>query len=61
MSTAHTEPASVDCARLSAPPTRILSYLPSHAYYQTYFKSTLLAYDLDLSAKEVFSNMRSLF
>ena len=59
MSTAHTEPAAVDCARLSAKQARILEYLRTHADDQTYFKSRLIADDLDLSAKEVGANMRA--
>jgi DNA-binding MarR family transcriptional regulator len=59
MSTAHTEPAAVDHARLSAKQARILEYLRAHAGDQTYFKSRLIADDLDLSAKEVGANMRA--
>jgi hypothetical protein len=38
---------------------RILSYLTENAE-QTYFKSRLIADDLDLSAKEVGANMRAI-
>ena len=59
MSTAHTEPAAVDHARLSTTQARILEYLRAHVDDQTYFKSRLIADDLDLSAKEVGANMRA--
>jgi hypothetical protein len=59
MSTAHTEPAAVDHARLSTTQARILEYLRTHVDDQTYFKSRLIADDLDLSAKEVGANMRA--
>lgn len=38
----------------------ILDYLADHADEQTYFKSRLIGEELDLSAKEVGSNMASL-
>ena len=59
MSTARTESAAVDHARLSAKQARILEYLRTRAADQTYFKSRLIADDLDLSAKEVGANMRA--
>ena len=59
MSTARTEPAAVDHARLSTTQARILEYLRTHVDDQTYFKSRLIADDLDLSAKEVGANMRA--
>jgi hypothetical protein len=59
MSTAHTEPAAADYARLSTTQARILEYLRTHVDDQTYFKSRLIADDLDLSAKEVGANMRA--
>ncbi len=43
---------------LSDKQRRILEYLRSNAGDQTYFKSRLIADDLDLSAKEVGANMR---
>jgi DNA-binding MarR family transcriptional regulator len=39
---------------------RILSYLRDHADDQTYFKSRLIAEDLDLTAKEVGANMTAI-
>lgn len=55
-------------ASVSAPPARdltekqyaILEYLADNADEQTYFKSRLIGEELDLSAKEVGSNMASL-
>ena len=38
----------------------ILDYLQEHADQQTYFKSRLIGEELDLSPKEVGSNMASL-
>ncbi|ELZ91762.1 hypothetical protein C440_15649 [Haloferax mucosum ATCC BAA-1512] len=43
---------------LSEKQRRILEYLRTNAGTQTYFKSRLIAEDLDLSAKEVGANMR---
>ncbi|ELZ92769.1 MULTISPECIES: DUF7123 family protein [Haloferax] len=43
---------------LSEKQRRILDYLRSNAGAKTYFKSRLIADDLDLSAKEVGANMR---
>jgi len=58
MSTARVEPASgVGTAALSEKQERILEYLRERADEQTYFKSRLIADDLDLSAKEVGANM----
>ncbi|MES3162462.1 MAG: hypothetical protein PPP55_13005 [Halorubrum sp.] len=59
MSTAHTEPAPVTAAALSEKQTRILEYLRANAGDRTYFKSRLIADDLDLSAKEVGANMHA--
>jgi DNA-binding MarR family transcriptional regulator len=39
---------------------RILQYLSENAGTQTYFKSRLIAEDLDLTAKEVGANMRAI-
>jgi hypothetical protein len=39
---------------------RILSYLREHADTQTYFKSRLIADDLDMTAKEVGANMTAI-
>ena len=39
---------------------RILSYLREEARMRTYFKSRLIGEDLDLSAKEVGSNMTAI-
>ncbi len=57
MSTAQTEPASVEPTGLSTKQARILEYLRANADDRTYFKSRLIADDLDLSAKEVGANM----
>ncbi|MFW6321955.1 MAG: DUF7123 family protein [Halohasta sp.] len=45
---------------LSAKQRRILAYLRERAADQTYFKSRLIADDLDMSAKEVGANMTPL-
>lgn len=45
---------------LSEKQRRILEYLRRNADSQMYFKSRLIAEDLDLSAKEVGANMRPL-
>jgi hypothetical protein len=42
---------------LSEKQRRILTYLREHAAEQTYFKSRLIAEELDLSPKEVGANM----
>ncbi len=42
---------------LSQKQRRILEYLRSHAEERTYFKSRLIAEDLDMTAKEVGANM----
>ncbi len=57
MSTAHAEPAPIDAAGLSEKQVQILEYLRANAADRTYFKSRLIADDLDLSAKEVGANM----
>ncbi|WP_418282944.1 DUF7123 family protein [Halorubrum sp. DTA98] len=56
MSTAHADPTTASTG-LSDKQTRILVYLHEHADSRTYFKSRLIADDLDLSAKEVGANM----
>jgi hypothetical protein len=53
------EPPSVETA-LSEKQRRILTYLREHAVEQTYFKSRLIGEELDLSAKEVGTNMTAL-
>jgi hypothetical protein len=45
---------------LSEKQRRILRYLRANAGERTYFKSRLIAEELDLSAKEVGANMRAL-
>ncbi len=46
-----------DSKSLSDKQRRILKYLQNHASDRTYFKSRLIAADLELSAKEVGTNM----
>jgi len=57
MSTARLESVASTPAALSAKQARILQYLRENASEQTYFKSRLIADELDLSAKEVGANM----
>jgi len=57
MSTVQSDAAVVEPAGLSAKQARILRYLRENAGDRTYFKSRLIADDLDLSAKEVGANM----
>ena len=57
MSTAQLDAAGADIAGLSAKQGRILRYLRENAVNRTYFKSRLIADELDLSAKEVGANM----
>jgi len=45
---------------LTAKQHRILEYLRSRAADRTYFKSRLIAADLDMTAKEVGANMTAL-
>ncbi|WP_436934376.1 DUF7123 family protein [Halovenus marina] len=45
---------------LSDKQQQILAYLREHADEQTYFKSRLIADELDLSAKEVGTNMTAI-
>ena len=47
-------------AALSEKQQRILEYLRSNADTQTYFKSRLIGDELDMSAKEVGTNMPAL-
>ena len=57
---AAASPPSPVASSLSEKQARILGYLREHAGSQTYFKSRLIADELDLSAKEVGANMRPL-
>jgi len=57
MSTVHSDAVTVEPAGLSPKQARILRYLRENAADQTYFKSRLIADELDLSAKEVGANM----
>ncbi len=59
MSTAHPDAVAAESAGLSEKQARILRYLRENASDRTYFKSRLIANDLDLSAKEVGANMRA--
>jgi hypothetical protein len=45
---------------LSEKQRRILEFLKDHADEQTYFKSRLIADELDMSAKEVGTNMTAI-
>ncbi|WP_411965676.1 hypothetical protein [Haloferax sp. YSMS24] len=59
--TAAVEGKSLDTtSSLSEKQRRILQYLRQNADSQMYFKSRLIAEDLDLTAKEVGANMRPL-
>jgi len=49
-----------DVTRLTEKQREILAYLREHADQQTYFKSRLIGEALDLSAKEVGTNMPAL-
>jgi hypothetical protein len=49
--------ASGSAAALNGKQQRILSYLRDNAGTKTYFKSRLIGEELDLSAKEVGTNM----
>ncbi|KDS91149.1 hypothetical protein FK85_05870 [Halorubrum saccharovorum] len=57
MSTVQPDAAAVESVGLSAKQARILRYLRENAAEKTYFKSRLIADELDLSAKEVGANM----
>ncbi|WP_049898381.1 DUF7123 family protein [Halococcus agarilyticus] len=52
--------ASSATADLSRKQRRILEYLREHAGTQTYFKSRLIGEALDLTAKEVGTNMTAI-
>jgi biotin operon repressor len=55
-----TASASNDTVNLSEKQHRILEYLRQHVDEQTYFKSRLIGDALDMSAKEVGTNMTAL-
>jgi hypothetical protein len=55
-----TATASADTPTLTEKQRDILSYLREHSDTQTYFKSRLIGEELDLSAKEVGTNMTAL-
>ncbi|MEF8815044.1 MAG: hypothetical protein V5A55_14710 [Halovenus sp.] len=55
-----TADAGVETGALSEKQRRILEYLREHADNQTYFKSRLIAEEVDLSAKEVGTNMTAI-
>jgi hypothetical protein len=52
--------AATSTASLSDKQHRILGYLREHAPTKTYFKSRLIADELDMSAKEVGTNMTAI-
>lgn len=51
---------TADTTELTEKQRRILEYLYRHADARTYFKSRLIGEELDLSAKEVGTNMPAL-
>jgi hypothetical protein len=55
-----TASAARDVTSLSEKQRRILRYLSDHADEKTYFKSRLIGDELDLSAKEVGTNMTAI-
>jgi hypothetical protein len=55
-----TADATTQAPSLSDKQQRILRYLEERADEQTYFKSRLIADDLDMSAKEVGTNMKAI-
>jgi hypothetical protein len=55
-----TADVSLNAPGLSEKQQSILAYLREHADEQTYFKSRLIADELDLSAKEVGTNMTAI-
>ena len=57
MSATATQASGTD---LTEKQRRILQHLRAHARDRTYFKSRLIAEEVDLSAKEVGANMRAL-
>lgn len=54
------QPAAAGDAGLTTKQRRILEYLCEHADEQTYFKSRLIASDLEMTAKEVGRNMTAI-
>jgi hypothetical protein len=52
--------AAGEASTLSEKQRRILEYLRTEAEETTYFKSRLIAEDLDMSAKEVGTNMTAI-
>ncbi|MFA1610542.1 DUF7123 family protein [Halobellus rubicundus] len=52
--------AASPAANLNEKQDRILGYLRANVDERTYFKSRLIAEDLELSAKEVGANMRAI-
>ena len=56
MSTTGVTPTLTGPTELTEKQCRILAYLRKHVDGQTYFKSRLIAAELDLSAKEVGAN-----
>jgi hypothetical protein len=56
---ATTAPATAE-PTLNDKQSRILAYLREHADTKTYFKSRLIGDELDLSAKEVGTNMTAI-
>ncbi len=52
--------AEMEHGGLTPKQRRILAYLRERVNAETYFKSRLIGEDLDLSAKEVGSNMRAI-
>ena len=57
---ASVDVTGVETADLSEKQRRILAHLGEHVDEQTYFKSRLIGEELDLSAKEVGTNMTAL-
>jgi hypothetical protein len=55
-----TVPDTADALNLTDKQRRILDYLQSNAETQTYFKSRLIGDELEMSAKEVGTNMTAL-
>jgi hypothetical protein len=60
MSATGTASRSQSESTLSEKQRRILSFLQDHADEQTYFKSRLIGDELDMTAKEVGTNMPAL-
>ncbi|MEZ3115333.1 hypothetical protein RYH80_05290 [Halobaculum sp. MBLA0147] len=55
-----TTAAQTGTGELTQKQRRILAHLREHAAEQTYFKSRLIAEELDLTAKEVGANMTAI-